>query len=184
MVSITDIVSPVSVAGVLIFSGLINLFWTITDYQRDKSESSLLYNFISIIGMLTGIGTLIFGIVVGLFGNYYGFTIGLIFILGFALFLKILKNFPWASLLSLIIAVIVTFYLASYIPSVSGYGKWVIVGVFLFICFLLYMFLKFVEDLFRAIGTILSWFPISLIISGTAIVEGVMVFYGMSIYPY
>lgn len=184
MVSVTDIVSPGFVAGVLIFSGLINLFWTITGYQRDENESSLLYDIISLIGMLTGIGTLIFGIIVGLFGNYYGFTIGLLFVLGFALFLKILKNFPWASLLSLIIAVIVTFYLASYVPSGTGYGKWAIVGLFLFICSLLYMFLKFVEDLFRAIGTILSWFPIALIISGTAVVEGIMVFYGTSIYPH
>ena len=101
----------------------------------------------------------------------------MLIIVGLSLFLKPVKEIPWASMVSLLAASSLTAMLAYHMPPVLFFGydlRWLLSIVFLCILFALYVVLKFLEKIFKVIGVILSSDPISLLIGFAGMALGIV----------
>ncbi|MGB9134682.1 MAG: hypothetical protein WCC63_03730 [Candidatus Bathyarchaeia archaeon] len=105
---------------------------------------------------------------------------------GLALFLKPLKDIPWAAVVGLIIGgacVSLVYFLLPLPETVLGVSStWVYLAVFLVPALLSYMVTKFIEDVFKLVGTILSSRPVAIILGLLCIVQGVLLLLNNSLF--
>lgn len=138
------------------------------------------------IGTIAGIFVLVVGVAASFWADidYDISTKVVLFLLGFGLFLKIVHEIKWASIFALLIGAGVgyalfwaseTFDLTEYITTT------VVIIVALVIMLLVYLALKFFEDLISIAGHMLSFRPIMFIIGLVAIAEAVLLFTDSSI---
>jgi len=113
-------------------------------------------------------------------------TIYLLIGTGLALFLKPIRDFPWAALFGLAAGCACAVYVIWFasIPEVV-YGipaKWIYIAAFLVPALIVYLLFKFVEDLLKLIGLILASKPVSLILAALCIAQGVLMLLNTSLF--
>lgn len=161
---------------ILIAGGFVSIIIAKIDIEEEKGKEKFLDLFVHFFAFCWGVTTLVWGILTFSSPSYTYWTASALIIVGLSLFLKPLKNIPWASLVSLLAAGGITAFLAGSMDSVFFLGldlRWVLALVFFTVLFMLYLILKFIEDLFKLIGIILSNDPMALLIGIGGIVIGV-----------
>ena len=113
-------------------------------------------------------------------------TIYLLIGTGLALFLKPIRDFPWAALFGLAAGCACAVYVIWFasIPEVV-YGipaKWIYIAAFLIPALMVYLLFKFVEDLLKLIGMILASKPVSLILAALCITQGILMLLNTSLF--
>jgi hypothetical protein len=154
-----------------------------------KRVSKTLERFLVMIGLLIGIVVLIVAVDYGLALNflssiiqipapadlssttYLKYFLPAMIILGILLLSRPIKNVRWASLISLAVGLLVPYFLRILFPSLS---TTVLVIVFLIAAVAIYTLLKFIEDIFKLVSSILAFTPIALAIGLVNIYFGVL----------
>ena len=115
-------------------------------------------------------------------------TIYLLIATGLALFLKPIRDFPWAALFGLAAGSACAAYVIwfAFIPeSVFGISaKWIYIAAFLIPALVVYLIFKFIEDLLKLAGKILASKPISLILAALCITQGILMLVNASLFTY
>jgi len=132
------------------------------------------------LGFLIGIVALVLVYLLFTSGSYDAFTLGILAVAGLMLFLRPIKNIRWAALVALAVGLLASYY---------AYGTYqvsttVLIIIFVASTLLLYLLFKFAEDLLGAIGGILSFAPIAVIIGAICVVQAILILMGMSFISY
>jgi len=106
----------------------------------------------------------------------------LLIVTGLALFLKPLKDIPWAALIGLAVGGLCVVFVFLFYPLpetvyVLTYGissKWIYLVIFFIPALFVYMLSKFVEDVLRLIGMILAFKPVAITLGLICIVQGIL----------
>jgi len=102
----------------------------------------------------------------------------LLIVTGLALFLKPLKDIPWAALIGLVVGGLCAGSVYFFYPlpeTVNGISStWIYLAIFFIPALFVYMLLKFVEDVVRLIGTILASRPVSIVLGLICIAQGIL----------
>lgn len=110
----------------------------------------------------------------------------LLVIAGLALFFKPIKDVPWAALLGLAVGGLCAglIYLLYPLPeTVFGISStWVYLIIFFIPAVFVYMIFKFIEDVLKLIGTILTFKPVTLVLGLICIAQGVLLLLNRSLF--
>jgi len=110
----------------------------------------------------------------------------LLIVAGLALFLKPLKDIPWAALIGLVVGglcVGFVFFLYPLQPEVYGISStWIYLLIFLIPALLAYVLFKFIEDVLRLIGMILTFKPIAFALGLVCIAQGILLLLNTSLF--
>ncbi|MCW4053259.1 MAG: hypothetical protein NWE78_08660 [Candidatus Bathyarchaeota archaeon] len=113
-------------------------------------------------------------------------TVYLLIVTGLALVLKPLKDVPWAALMGVVIGALcagIVFILYPLPETVLGVSStWVYLAIFLVPALLAYLLFKFIEDLVKLVGLILSSKPVATILGVICILQGVLMLLNMSVF--
>ena len=105
---------------------------------------------------------------------------------GLALFLKPLKDVPWAALVGLIaggICVGLVYLLFPLPETVLGVSStWAYAAIFFIPALLAFMVFKFIEDVFKLVSMIVTSRPVALILGLVCIVQGVLLLVNTSLF--
>ena len=177
---------------ILIIGGVIAMSWFIEKIVKPVpmvgTPTSILLKIVSFFGLFVGIILMITGATAWQtqapeVGNY---TIGLLIIAGLALIFKPIKDFPWAALLGLIAGGLCTGAVYFFFPlpeKVLGIAAiWVYVIIFMIPAVIIYMVFKFIEDVFKLVGTLLASKPATFIIGCICITQGILLLFDMSLF--
>ena len=113
-------------------------------------------------------------------GNYDAFNVGILGIAGLMLFLRPVRSVRWAALVGLAVGLLASYYAYSVVHVTTT----VLIIVFVAATLLLYLLLKFAEDLLGIIGGILSFPPIAIIIGVVCILQAILILMGTSLVAY
>jgi hypothetical protein len=106
------------------------------------------------------------------------YTQCLLIVVGLALILKPIKDFPWAALIGLIVGGLCTGAVYFFYPlsdTVFGISStWIYLLTFLIPGVFVYMIFKFIEDVLKLIGTLLASKPVTLITGFVCIAQGIL----------
>ena len=110
----------------------------------------------------------------------------LLIVAGLALFLKPMKDIPWAALLGLAVGGLCAGFVYLFYPlpeTVYGISStWVYLLIFFVPALLVYMVFKFVEDVLRLIGMILTFKPLTLALGLICIAQGILLLLNKSLF--
>ena len=138
---------------------------------------SKLLKIISIFGFFVGILLLITGTAIWSVAIWDTATKYLLVITGLSLFLKPLRQIPWAALVGLIIGSICVFFVYFYFPLpemiLNISSTWFYLAIFLIPALATYLLFKFLEDLMKLIGLILASKPIATILGIVCLSQGI-----------
>jgi hypothetical protein len=95
--------------------------------------------------------------------------------LGVLLVSRPIRNVRWASIISLALGVLISYFLRTLLPSLLA-SSTALVIVFLIATLAIYTLLRFVEDIFNLIGSILAFPPIAIAIGLVNIYFGILFF--------
>lgn len=132
------------------------------------------------LGFLMGILALVLVYLLFTSGHYDPFTLGILVVAGLMLFLRPIKNIRWAALVALAVGLFASYYA----NSAYHVSTTVLIIIFVASTLLLYLLFKFAEDLLGAIGSILSFAPIAVIIGVACIVQAILILMGISLMGY
>ena len=111
-------------------------------------------------------------------------TLALLGIIGFVLLIAPIAKIPWAALVGFFAAIIAAAAVAFLTPPwlvsfITGYidFKWVVLGVFIIIGLILFISLKWLEDLIKAFAMILASRPITFILMIVGIAQAILILY-------
>jgi len=177
---------------VLILGGIIAISWLLERLVKPVpvvgEPTSWLMKILSLFGFFVGILLIVTAAVAWSTkaaqvdtGTQY-----LLIVAGLALFLKPMKDIPWAALVGLAVGGLCAglVFLFSPLPE-TVYGissTWIYVLIFLIPAVLVYMVFKFIEDVLRLIGMILSFKPVSLALGLICIVQGILLLLNTSLF--
>lgn len=158
-----------------------------------KRVASALGRLLSLAGFFVGIGVFVVAVdtalEIGLFGRllspsterltasaypHLSYLLPLMIVLGLTLFSRPLRNIRWASLTSLGVGLLAAYLLKITFP-VLGTNTIILGAVFLIATLAVYMLLRFVEDIFDFVGTVLAFPPISLAVGVAAVYFGILI---------
>ncbi len=110
----------------------------------------------------------------------------LFIVLGLALFLKPLKDIPWAALLGLIVGGLCAGLVFLFYPlpeTVYGISStWIYLLIFFIPALIVYMVFKFIEDVLRLIGMVLTFKPVTLFLGLVCIAQGILLLFNTSLF--
>ncbi len=110
----------------------------------------------------------------------------LLIIAGLALFLKPLKDVPWAALLGLIVGSLCAGLVFLFYPlpeTIFGISStWIYLLVFFVPALIVYMVFKFIEDVLKLIAMILTFKPVTLALGLICIAQGVLLLLNTSLF--
>ena len=111
------------------------------------------------------------------------FTLGVIIVLALTLFLKPLRQIPWAGIIGAVIGGIAAFAASLFLPStVFGIDEWIIlVIIFLVVGVIVHTLFHFLEDVLAVASMVLEWKPVMILVGLVSLVEGILLFAGTSI---
>jgi len=102
----------------------------------------------------------------------------LLIVTGLALFLKPLKDIPWAALIGLVVGGLCAGSVYFFYPlpeTVNGISStWIYLAIFFIPALFVYVIFKFVEDVLRLIGMILASKPVSIVLGLICIAQGIL----------
>jgi hypothetical protein len=156
-----------------------------------KRLSQSLGRALSLIGFLVGIVVLIVSVDYALGFNflsgeisgalaatsspYLKYFLPAMILLGILLISRPIRNVRWASIISLALGLLVSYFLRTFLPSLFT-SSTVLVIVFLIATLAIYTLLRFVEDLFDFIGSVLAFPPIAIAVGLVNIYFGILFF--------
>jgi hypothetical protein len=106
---------------------------------------------------------------------YLKYFLPAMILLGILLISRPIRNVRWASLLSLALGLLIAYFLRTLLPSLFT-STTVLVIVFLIATLAIYVLLRFVEDIFEFIGSVLAFPPIAIAIGLVNIYFGILFF--------
>ena len=110
----------------------------------------------------------------------------LLVVIGLALFLKPVKNFPIAALIGLTVGCACAAYVILFVPlpeTVLGVSvRWVYLIVFLIPALITYLLFKFIEDALRLIRIVLTFEPVAIVLGLVCIANGLLMLFGTSLF--
>ena len=133
-----------------------------------------------IVGFFLGIFALMLVYEVFSSGHYDAFSLGVLGVAGLMLFLRPVRNVRWAALVGLAVGLLASYYAYSVVHVTTT----VLIIVFVAATLLLYLLLKFAEDLLGIIGGILSFPPFAIIIAVVCILQAILILMGTSLMAY
>jgi hypothetical protein len=133
-----------------------------------------------VVGFFLGILALVLAYTLFSSGHYDLFTLAILEVAGLMLFLRPVRGVRWAALVALVAGLLASYYAYDAFKATTT----VLVVVFIAATLLLYLLFKFAEDLLGAIGGILSFPPIAVIIGVICIVQAILIMMGMSLLGY
>jgi hypothetical protein len=172
---------------ILILGGIVAASWLLEKLARPApvvgKPVSWLVKLTSLFGFFVGILLLITAAATWSAKAWDSGTRYLLIVTGLALFLKPLKDIPWAALIGLVVGGLCAGSVYFFYPlpeMVNGVSStWIYLAIFFIPALLVYMLLKFVEDVVRLIGTILASKSVSIVLGLICIVQGILLqFFG------
>jgi hypothetical protein len=106
------------------------------------------------------------------------YTYGILLLVGFSLVVKPIKMFPWAALLALLVSGVVTVLVWQFL-NITGI-LWLIL-IFVVTLIVTYLLFKFVETIFKAIATILTFPVIAIPLGIICIIQGILLLIGSTL---
>lgn len=177
---------------ILFLGGVVAISWFLEKLVRPVpvvgKPVSILTKIVSFFGFFVGILLIITGAAAWSMGTAQvdTYTRYLLIIAGLALFLRPIKDIPWAALLGLIvgglIVGIVYFFFPLGGPIFGISSTWVYLAIFLIPTVLVYMVLKFIEDLMKLIGMVLGSKPVTFIVGLVCIAQSVLLILDMNLF--
>lgn len=160
-----------------------------------KRASQSLARFLTILGLFVGVVVLVVAIDYALALNflssitqipsptdlsslsapYLKYFLPAMIVLGVLLVSRPIRNVRWASLISLSLGLLVPYLLRALFPSIFS-GTIALAIVFLIVTLAIYTLLRFVEDIFKLISSILAFPPIAIAIGLVNIYFGILFF--------
>jgi hypothetical protein len=159
-----------------------------------KRISQALGRALSVLGFLVGILVLIVAVdyalnlgflsgaisdaVMSTSSPYLKYFLPAMILLGILLISRPIRNVRWASLISLALGLLIAYSLRTFLPFLFAgtSSTTVLVVVFLIATLAIYVLLRFVEDLFDFIGSVLAFPPIAIAIGLVNIYFGILFF--------
>lgn len=107
-------------------------------------------------------------------------------ILALTLFLKPMREIPWAAVMGALVGGAVAGVSSFVLPSeVFGIEEWIIlVVIFLIVGSITHVFFHFIEDLLAIARMVLDWKPTMIIVGLVSIAEGILILMDQSILSY
>jgi hypothetical protein len=176
---------------ILIFGGVVAISWFLEKLLRPVpvvgKPASTLTKIASFFGFFVGILLIVTaGVAWSAPSQVDTYTKYLLIIAGLALFLRPIKDIPWAALLGLIVgglSVGIAYFFFNLPETIIGISStWVYLAIFLIPAVLVYMVFKFIEDLLKLIGMILGSKPVTFIVGLVCIAQGVLLLAGMNLF--
>jgi hypothetical protein len=176
---------------ILILGGVVAISWFIEKLVRPMpvvgKPASVLTKIVSFFGFFVGILLIATaGVAWSIQNQVDNYTIYLLIIAGLALFLRPIKDVPWAALLGLIVGGLVAGIVYFFFPlpeTVVGIASmWIYLVIFLIPAVIVYMVFKFIEDLLKLMGMILGSKPVTFIIGLVCITQGVLLLINMNLF--
>jgi len=110
----------------------------------------------------------------------------LLIVAGLALFLKPMKDIPWAALIGLVVGGLCAGFVFLFYPlpeTVYGISStWIYLLIFIIPALFAYLLFKFVEDVLRLIGMILAFKPVALALGLICIAQGILMLLNKSLF--
>jgi len=158
-----------------------------------KRASQSLARFLTIIGLFVGVVVLVVAVDYALALNflssitqipspaalsslsapYLNYFLPAMIVLGVLLVSRPIRNVRWASIISLALGLLISYFLRTLLPSLFT-SSTVLVIVFLIATLAIYTLLRFIEDIFNLIGSILAFPPIAIAIGLVNIYFGIL----------
>ncbi len=102
---------------------------------------------------------------------YLRYYLPLMIALGLLLFSRPIRNIRWASLLALGVGLLAPYYVRALFPGLSAT---ILAVIFIVATLAIYTLLRFVEDIFEFVGSVLAFPPIAVGIGIVALYFGVV----------
>ncbi len=175
---------------ILILGGIATASWLLEKFARPApvvgelvsrlvKATSLFGFFIGVLLLVTAAST--WSMQAWDYGTRY-----LLIVTGLALFLKPLKDIPWAALIGLVVGGLCVGFVFLLYPlpeTVFGISStWIYLAIFLIPAFFAYAVFKFAEDVLRLIGTILAFKPVAIAIGLICITQGILMLLNKSLF--
>ena len=177
---------------ILILGGVIAISWFLEKLVRPVpvvgKPASILTKIVSFFGFFVGILLIVTAAAAWSTQGpqVYTYTRYLLIVAGLALFLRPLKDIPWAALLGLIVgglsAGIVYFFFPLPETVLGIASMWVYLLIFIIPALIVYIVFKFIEDLVKLIGTLLGSKPVTFIVGLVCIAQGVLLLLDMNLF--
>lgn len=110
----------------------------------------------------------------------------LLIVAGLALFLKPMKDIPWAALLGLGVGGLCAGFVFLFYPlpeTVYGISStWIYLLIFFIPAVFVYMIFKFIEDVLKLIGMVLTFKPVTLALGLICIAQGILLLLNTSLF--
>jgi len=156
----------------LIVGGLLSVFVAVYGRRDDSHLDELGTYFGFILGAVMGF----MAFFVAMEKTVNWFTLTAMIVLAVTLFLKPMKDIPWAGIAGLIAGAAAVFGASLFLPAtVFGVERWIIlVVIFLIIGTIVHVLFHFIEDVLKIARMVLDWKPVMVLIGLVAIAEGVL----------
>jgi len=175
---------------VLILGGVVAASWLLEKLAKPApvvgKPVSGLVKLVSFFGLFVGVLLLVTAVGTWSAHAWDTGTRYLLVVAGLALVFKPLKDVPWAALVGLIVggtctgAVYLLFPLPETVLGVSSI--WVYLAIFLIPALFAYMLFKFVEDVFKLIGMVLTSKPVALALGILCVIQGILLLLNISLF--
>ncbi len=165
----------------LLVGGLLSMFIAFYGRRDDSHLDELGTFFAFILGIVMGV--MAFFVATEETVNW--FTLAVIVVLAVTLFLKPMKEIPWAGVMGMIAGAAVAYLASLYLPdTVFGIDEWIVLAViFIVVGAIVHMIFHFIEDVLTIARMVLDWRPAMVIVGAIAIVEGgLLLFLDTSLY--
>lgn len=166
-------------AAALIIGGLLSMAVAVYGH-RDDSHWDEVGTFF---GFILGAAMFVMAFVVGTEGVVDWFTLAVMVVLALTLFLKPMREIPWAGLLGAVIGAVAALAASLFLPStIFGIDEWIILLVIFFVVgVIVHGLLHFLEDVLTIATMVLDWKPTMVIVGIVAMAEGALVLMDKSI---
>ncbi len=175
---------------ILILGGIAAASWLLEKFARrapvvGKLVSSLV-KATSLFGFFVGVLLLVTAASTWSVQAWDSGTRYLLIVTGLALFLKPLKDIPWAALIGLAVGglcvgfVFLLYPLPDTVFSISS--TWIYLAIFLIPALFAYVLFKFAEDVLRLVGTILAFKPVAVALGLICITQGILMLLNKSLF--
>jgi len=163
----------------LIVGGILSILVALYG-RRDDSRLDELGTFIAFI----------LGIVMGVMAFFVAteetvtwFTLVVMIVVAVTLFLKPMKQLPWAGVAGMIAGGAATYGAYLFLPAeVFGVERWIVlVVIFLIVGTIVHVLFHFVEDVLTIARMVLDWKPVMVLVGLVSIAEGVMLYLDKSL---
>jgi hypothetical protein len=166
-------------AAALIIGGLLSISVALYGH-RDDSHWDEVGTFFAFI---LGAAMFVMAFIVGTEKTVKWFTLVVMVVLALTLFLKPMRELPWAGVLGAVIGAAAALVASLFLPSkVFGIDEWIILVVIFFVVGVIVRgLLHFLEDVLTIATMVLDWKPTMIIVGVVAITEGALVLMDKSI---